>query len=107
MRDRVKARSGTGVAGHEYQLAILHSSLRPLEITLRMHGLIVLVGAHQGHVYIETRKVKVVRITAEKRRLKFRHEDQTHVRIFLVAIEIVLPTLVKGDDIRTKTGRFS
>ena len=71
-----------------------------------MNRLIIFVNAHQRHVDVEARKVEIVRIAAKKRGLKFRHENQTHVGVFFIAIEIVLSALIERDDVRTKAGGF-
>src|SRR6266550_2316462 len=106
MSDRVQASGGAGIAGDEGQLSFLRTSFGPLEIALRMHWLIVFINAHQGHVDVETRKVKVVRIAAKKCRLKFRHENEPNISVLFVAIKIVLSALVKRDYVRAKPGGF-
>ena len=70
-----------------------------------MHGLPVLIDAHERHVYVEAREVEVVRVAAEEGGLKLRHEDEPHVRVLVIAIEVVLPALVERDNVAAQARR--
>ena len=106
MGDRIQTCRRARIAGVENQIAFLGSSRRPFEVTRRTNRLIFFVNAHQRHVDVEARKVEVVRIAAKKCGLEFRHENQTHVGVFFIAIEIVLSALIERDDVATKPGGF-
>src|SRR6185369_14343986 len=93
-------------ARHENKIAFLDAGGGPLEVMLRFYWLTVFVNANERHVDVEAREVEVVRIAAEERGLKLRHEHETNVCVLLVTIEIVLSTLVKRNDIRVKSGGF-
>src|SRR4051794_25671966 len=73
---------------------------------LRFHRLTVFVNTDERHVDVEAREVEVVRIAAEERGLKLRHEHQTNVGVLLVTIKIVLSALVKRDDVGAQPGGF-
>ena len=64
-----------------------------------MNRLVIFIDAHQRHVDIEARKIKVVGVAAEEGRLKFRRKHQTDVGIFLITIKIVLAALIKRYDV--------
>src|ERR1700742_4654617 len=104
MGDGVQSRSRTRIAGHENETAVFRAFSGPLEVVLRADRLIVLVNTNERHVDVETREVEVVRIAAEERGLKLRREDQTHVGVFLVTIELILTALVERHDVRAQAG---
>src|SRR4030095_2932338 len=106
MSNRVQARCRARMPGDENQITFLRARGGPLEVVRRLHRLIVLVNADERHVDVESWKVEVVRIAAEKRCLKFRNKHETNVRVLFVAIKIVLTTLVKRDDVGTHSSRF-
>ena len=105
--DSVQARSRTWMTCYENKLALFRALRREFQMVVRMHGLALFIDAHQRHVYVVTREVEIIGIAAKERSLKFRHEDQTHIRIFLVAIKIVAPALIERDDIRAQTSLLS
>src|SRR5260370_32104907 len=94
MRNGVQARGSRRVAGNEDQLAGPGPVLRPLEVVFSPDRLAVFINVKQCQVEIVTSISKVVRIASEEGNLELRRENQTHVRVFLVAIQIVLATLV-------------
>src|ERR1044072_572492 len=94
------------MAGHKNQASLFGAGSGPLEVVFRMHRLIVFVNSDEGHVDVEAWKVEVVWIATKERSLEFRHEHETHVRVFLVAIQIVLTALIKRDYVGTQSCRF-
>src|SRR5688572_7269598 len=104
MSDGVQPRGRTRMAGHEDEASLFRARGGPLEVVLGTDRLIVFINTDQRHVDIETREIEVVRIAAEESGLKLRHEHQTHVGVFLVAIEIVLTALVKRHNVGTQSG---
>src|SRR5207237_9545740 len=77
----------------------------PRRILGWVDGLPVLIDADERHVYVVAREVEVVGVAAEEGGLELRHEDEPHVRVLLVAIEIVLPALIERDHIRAQARR--
>ena len=69
-----------------------------------MNWLVIFIDAKQRHVQIVARVFKVVGIAAQKRNFKFGREYQTHVGVLFVAIDVVLPALIKGDHVATQSG---
>ena len=61
----------------------------------------VFVCAQQADVEVEARKVEVVRISAELGDLELRRENQAHIVVAFVAIQIVDTTVVQRDNIAT------
>lgn len=59
----------------------------------------IFVDAEEGHVQIVSRVLKVVGVAAEERDRELWRECQPHVGVFLVAIEVIRPTLIKRDDV--------
>src|SRR6266850_5156226 len=94
------------MAGNKNQLAGFRTGLGPFEIVLYLHRLVVFVNSYQGHVDIESGKVEVVRVATKKRGLKFRHKNQTNICKFFISIEVVLPTLIKRNNIAAEASRL-
>ena len=92
------------VAGNENQFTVAGAGLAPLEVMRRLGGLAVLVGAEQADVEVEPGVFEVVRVAAVEGDLFFRSEDEADVRIFLVAVEVILAALVERDHFAAEAG---
>src|SRR5258708_38467817 len=92
------------MAGYENEIAILSAGLAPLEIVSRMHRFVVLIRAEETDVEIVAGILEVVGIAAEEGDADFRGEDEAHVGVFLVAVEVVLTALEKRHYIAAKSG---
>ena len=71
----------------------------PFEMRRRRDRLAVLVKPHEGAIEVVAREVEIVRIAAEERHLLFRREDEPHIGIFAVGVELVLAALIERDDL--------
>ena len=78
--------------------------LAPLQIVLELGRLAVLVDAEEADVEIVARILEVVRVAAEEGDVLLRREDQPHVGVLLVAVEMVLPALVERDHVAAQPG---
>ena len=97
------------MAGDEHKLALLRAVLAPLQIMSRPHGLAIFIGAEKAEVQIVAGILEVVRVAAEKRRGELGSEHQANVGVLLVRVEMVLTSLIQGDDIAPQAclvGRF-
>src|SRR6185503_5043558 len=106
MRNCIESGSRSRMSGYEYEASFLRARRGPLEIVLRLDGLIVLVNTDQRHVDVEAREVEVVRVAAEKCGLKLWNKNEANVGVLLVTIKIVLTTLVERDHVRPHSSRF-
>jgi hypothetical protein len=75
-----------GVAGNEYQIAILHAGPRPAQIVLKACGLTVFVNAEKRDVKIVARVSEVIGVAAKECGVKLRREHQAHIGVFLVFV---------------------
>ena len=85
------------MAGDENEFTVGGAGLAPLEIMRRPGGLAVLVCAEQADIEVEAGVFEVVRVAAVKGDLFFGCEHEPDVRVFLVAIKMVLAALVERD----------
>ena len=69
---------------------------------LNLRWLVVLVGAINRRIEVVPRKLEVIRITAEKRDLLLWRPDQANIRIFLVAVQMILGSAVQRDDVASQ-----
>ena len=69
-----------------------------LQVVLDLRGLVVLVHAEHRDVEVVARVREVVGVAAEERDAVLRREHQAHVRVLLVAIQVVEAALVERDD---------
>ena len=76
----------------------------PLQEMLDLGRLAVLVDAEEADVEIVARVLEVVRVAAEEGDVLLRGEDQPHVGVFLVAIEMVQAALVQRDHVAAQAG---
>ncbi len=97
------------MAGDEDQLTVGRTFCRPFQEVFDLCWLAVLVDAEERHVEIVPRVLEVIGVAAEERDGKLRCERQSHVGVFLVAIEVIRPTLKQRDDVAAELrllGRF-
>ena len=65
----------------ENQITITDAALRELQIILDMRRPAVLISAQQRDVETEARILEIIRVAAEKRRRRFRREDNPDQRL--------------------------
>ncbi len=106
VRDGVEPLRRAGAARDERQLALLRPLRRPLEVVLGRVRLAVFVDAHERHVEVVAREVEVVRVAAEEGRLELGREDEPHVRVLLVEVEVVHAALIERDHVGAKARRL-
>ncbi len=97
------------MAGDKNQFAVGRPLGGPLQEMFDLHRLTVLVDAEDRHIEIVPRELEVVGIAAEECDRKLRSEDQSHVGVFLVAIEVIRASLIQRDDVAAEfclLGRF-
>ena len=63
------------------------------------HGLPALVGPHEADVEVVAGEGEVVGVAAEEGHRLLGGEDQAHVRVLPVLVELVLPALVQAHDV--------
>ncbi len=91
------------VAGDQHEIAVRQRRGIPLQI-LRLDRFAVLVDAEEADVEVVARIFEVVGIAAEIGDLLLRREDQPHVGVSLVAVELVQPAAVERDDVAAESG---
>src|SRR5207248_9466630 len=89
----------------ESEFAIGRTFRIPFRKRLGPGGLAILVGAKDADIEIETRVLEVIGIAAIESRLLLGREDDPHIVVAFVAIQIVNATLVKRDHIGAEPGR--
>ena len=85
--------------GHEDQLVVADAARAPAQVMLDFGRLIILIDPEETDVEIEAGVLEVVRIAAEKGDVLLWREDQAHVGVLLVAIEVIQPALIEGHDV--------
>ena len=93
-----------GMAGDEDQLSVLGARLAPFQIMLDLGRFAVFVDAEEADVQIVARILEIVRIAAEKGDLLLRREDQPHVGVVFVRVEVIQPALVERDHVAPQAG---
>ena len=102
---RVQPLRGARVARGEHQLPFLRSGRRPLQVVVGGVGrLAVLVEPEQRDVEAVARIGEIVGVAAEERGLELRREDQAHVRVLLVAVQVVQRALVQRHHLAAQAG---
>ena len=101
---RVEAAGAAGMPGNEHQLPVLRAGSAPLQVIRGLDRLAVLVRAEEADVQVIARILEVVGIAAEEGDGQLRREDQPHVRVFLVPVEVVLASLEQSHDIAAQSG---
>ena len=104
MPHRIQAVGLAGIPGHEHQVVLLQPRRIPLQVVRRLDRLAVLVDAEEADVEIVAGILEVVRIAAEEGDVLLGREDQPHVGVFLVAVEVVQPALVERDHVAPQAG---
>ena len=66
---------------------------------LDLSRLSVFVDTENSGVQVVPRIFEIVRVTAEESDRRFRRPNQTHVGVFFVLVEVILPTTVESDHI--------
>ena len=79
-------------------------AVRPLEIMLDLGRLAVLIDAEEADVEVVAGILEVVGIAAEEGGGLLGGEDQPHVGVFLVAVEMVQAAVVERDHVAPQTG---
>ena len=92
------------VAGDEDQLAVGRPGRRPLQVVLDLGRLAVLIDAEEADVEVVAGILEIVRIAAEEGGVLLGGEDQPHVGVLLVAVEMVQPAVVERDHVAPQAG---
>ena len=79
-----------GITGDENEVAILDAGGGPLEVVVEVHGLIVLIDAEEADVQIVAGILEIVGVAAEKGGVEFGREDQAHVGVLLIFVEMYI-----------------
>ena len=93
---RLEPRGRAGVPGDEHQVAVAHALRRPAEVRRGHDRLAALVGPHQADVEVVAGKGEVVGVAAEEGHRLLGGEDEPHVRVLPVLVELVLAALVEA-----------
>ncbi|GBD37597.1 hypothetical protein HRbin36_02733 [bacterium HR36] len=87
---------------HEYQLPFPTTSwINPQEMR-RSNRPVILVHTEQANIQAIPRIFEVVGVAAKKRDLFLGREDQPHIRVTLVVIQMVLGSVIKRNHITTQ-----
>ena len=92
------------MTGNEDQLVFLCAGFAPFQIVLEPGRLAVFIDTEKAHIEVEARVFEIVGIAAVEGDLLLRREDQADIGVFLVAIKMILPALVKRDHVTAQTG---
>ena len=101
--DRIEPRGSARMSGDEDQLLFPHRARAPAIIRLRAKWLIILINSKESDVQHVAREFKVVRVAAESGDSDFRQEDQPHVGIAAITIEVVPGAVPERDDFALQT----
>ena len=101
LRDGQLAVGPAGISRGEHEIAGLGTVRAPAQVVGRRRGLAVLVRAQHADVKVVTREIEIVRITAELRDRVFGREDQAHVGVALVVVQVVHAAVIEWDDVAT------
>ena len=104
LADRQLAVGPPGMTADERQLAVAGSLRIPFQEMLDLRRLAVLVSAEDADIEIVARILEIIRIASVKRDLFLRREDEAHVVVAFVAIEMVNAALVERDHIGAQSG---
>ena len=104
MTDRVHPVGPPRVTGDEHQVIILQRGRVPLQIVFRMDRLAVLVHAEEADIQVEAGILEVVAIAAERGAALLRRENQPHVVVFFVLVEVIQPAAVERDHFALQPG---
>ena len=69
-----------------------------------LRGVAVLVSAEQADIEVKAGVFKVVGVAAVERNLLFGREHEADIRVFLIAVEVVLASLVERDHLAAQAG---
>ena len=93
-----------GMAADESQFAIARAFRIPFQKMLDLGRLAVFVSAENADIEIVARILEVIGIAAVKGHLLLGREDDPHIVVAFVAIQMVNAALVKRDDIGAQPG---
>jgi hypothetical protein len=102
----VEPRRAPRVAGDEDQVPLPAAVRAPIEPVLGPQRGAVLVDTEETHVEGVARILEVVRVAAEEGRLLLGGHHQTHVRVALVAVQVVAAALIERDHLAEQAGRL-
>jgi hypothetical protein len=95
---REEAAGAAGMAEDEDRLALGRAGGAPRQVVLGAKGLALVVDAEEAAIEVEAGELEVVSVAAEEGGLLL-GEDQPHVGVGAIAVEVVLPALEEGDDL--------
>ena len=95
----------SGMAADESEFAIARTFGVPFQKMLGLGRLSIFVGAEDADIEIEARILEVIGIAAVERRLLLGREDDPHIVVAFVAIQIVNAALIERDHIGAQPGR--
>ncbi len=95
----------SGMAGDEDQVVVFDACGRPTQIVVEMNGLIVFVDAEESYVEIVARVSEVIRIASKERHGEFGREDEAHIGVLFVLVEVINFARVEGDHVAAQAGR--
>src|SRR5690606_34028610 len=104
MVEGVEAARRARVADDDRQVAVAAARLAPGEVVLGLERLAALVDAEEGDVKAVARVLEVVGGAAEEGDGLLGSEDEADIREPLVAIKMVPPPLIEGDDLGEQAG---
>jgi hypothetical protein len=97
LRMRLESRGVAGMPGYEDEFARMRAREVYFQVVRRSRGLAVLVRPQDREIERPARTLKVIRIAAERRDVRFRGEHEPYVVVAFVFVQKVLASLVQGD----------
>ncbi len=104
MVDRVQPVGVSRVAGHEDQFAVDGARGAPFQVMLDLGRLAVFVGPKEADIQIVARVFEIVGVAAEKRDLLFRREDEPHVGVFLITVQVISAAVIERNHVAAQPG---
>src|SRR4029077_15997114 len=87
--NRIQASRGSGISGDEYKLAIHSSWSAPLQVVCALDRQVLLIHPEEADVEIVARIFEIIRVASKECCILLGREDQPHIGVFLVAIQMV------------------
>ncbi len=86
IRHREPASRTAGMPGDKDEVAVLDPAGRPLEVVVKMCGLVVFIDSEKRDVQVVAGIGEIIGIPAKERDVKFRSKNETHIGVLLVLV---------------------
>ncbi len=98
-----QTRGRARMPGDKYELAIAHASGAPAQVMLHLGRFALFINPEQADIQIVARVLEIIGVASEEADIRFRRENQPHIRIAFVTIERILAALEERHHIAAQT----